>query len=175
MSMQTTPHWPQVGVGRAGVGSAVLPGDRTEIAAANGVLAYFDNNPCTRASIPVVADFQRAYNASGLPGSLSVDGQYGPNTQRALQNVIDEAEAGLGPTQGAPPNCFAATEAPVPAPDVTPVAPATPATPANPTTVVVNPSSTSPNYVPYVVGGVVAAAAVAGGVILAKRRKRRHG
>ncbi len=155
----------------AGIGAhALLQGNRTEVSAANMVLAYFDNNPCTKASIPVVSDFQRAYNASGLPGSLTVDGQYGPNTQQALQNVIDMAEAGIGPTQAAPPNCWGTAVPAMPAPDAGQVVVTPPASPTT-TTVTTNvnpPPSTS--WTPWVIGG----AAVAGAGVVGYAYWKKH-
>lgn len=161
--LTTTPHW-------TGLGAAVLPGDTTVVAAANGVLAFFDANPCTKASIPAVSAFQSAYNASGLPGALTVDGQYGPNTQKALQNTIDSVETGMGPTQAAPQNCFDPNLPAVPAPDVVPAAqpPAANATTTTTTTTTGHGSAMNP--------GVVAAAAalVVGGVGYAVYRARKR-
>jgi hypothetical protein len=158
-----------------GAGSAVLPGDSAVIAAANALLAYYDNNAPTTASITTVSAFQSAYNASGQPGVLTVDGQYGPNTQRALQNVIDSAEAGLGPTQGAPANAWGTAPPATPAPDVAPAVPATPNGPGTyvaPTITVVGTPPT--NYTPWIIGGVAAAGVGLVGYTYWKKHRRGH-
>jgi hypothetical protein len=149
------------------------PQSRPEISAADDLLAYLDVNACTRDSIPVVASFQVAYNASGLPGQLTANGQYGPNTERALQNTLDEAQgdAGAGPSQSAPANCFGRA---VPAtPAVDPVGPGpTPTTPMAPTTASTNPPSASAT--PYIIGGAVLAGAGLIGYTYWKKKRRGH-
>jgi hypothetical protein len=165
------PHWPQpqddhhhhVGVGA----HAVLPGDTTVIAAANDLLAYFDNNPCSQVSIAPASAFQSAYNASGLPGALTVDGKYGGNTQAALQAVINSVEVSMGPTQTAPLNCFGMAVPAVPAPNPAP-APAATTTTTTTSTATTSSSSISP----VVIGA--AAVAVVGGVGYAVYRARRR-
>jgi hypothetical protein len=166
----TTPHW-------NGFGAVALPNpqNRAVINAANDLLASLDSG-AVQGSLPVVSAFQNAYNASGLPGQLTVDGEYGPSSQRALQNAMDQAQAdaGAGPSQAAPQNAYSNTESTIPALDPT-VAPATPGAPGAPgapgsATVVVD--TAPPNYVPYAIAGVAAAAVVAG-VVIARRRKKR--
>jgi hypothetical protein len=155
-----------------GVGAALLQGDTTVIAAANGLLAYYDTNTPSQASVPAVSAFQAAYNASGQPGALTVDGQYGPNTQKALQNVIDAAEAGVGPTQAAPPNAWGTAPPAVPAPDVAPATPTGPGTLVLPETTIVG--TPTPNYTPWIIGGAVAAGAGLVGYTYWKKHRRGH-
>ena len=155
------------------IGAALLQGDTTAIAAANGLLGYFDTNAPSKASVPAVSAFQAAYNASGNPGSLTVDGQYGPNTQKALQNVIDGAEAGLGPTQGAPANAWGTAPPAVPAPDVAPtVTPSGPGTLVLPETTIVG--TPTPNYTPWIIGGAAAAGVGLVGYTYWKKHRRGH-
>lgn len=152
---------------------ATLPNPklRPEVDAAMDLLDYLRGNGCTQASFPACATFQATYNASGLPGRLSVDGQYGGNTMRALQNVMDEAQAdaGTGPSQQAPADCFQGNptygpEAVIPGLDVV-----TP-TPAPTTTVVVNPPApSSPNWL---IWGALAAGATAIGYTYWKKHHR---
>ena len=156
-----------------GAGSALLQGDSTVIAAANGLLGYYSGNAPSQGSVPAVSAFQSAYNASGYPGSLTVDGQYGPNTQKALQNVIDGAEAGMGPTQAAPPNAWGTAPPATPAPDVAP-----PGSPSGPGTLVL-PETTivgtpTPNYTPWIIGGVAAAGITLVGYTYWKKHRRGH-
>jgi hypothetical protein len=158
-----------------GVGAALPnPNGRPEINAAIDLIAYFATNPCTQASLPVVVAFQNAYNASGLPGHLTVDGQYGPNSQKAAQNVMDEAQAdaGAGPSQQAPANCFGRAVPAVPAVDpVTPITPSpTPGPQVLPTVVVTGNPPT--NYTPYIIGGVAAAGAGLVGYAYWKKHRR---
>jgi len=178
----TTPHWPS----RVGVGdpppALPNPQGRPEIDAATSLIAYLATNGCTQASIPVCTVFQTAYNTAAAQGTyqgqLTPDGQYGGDTQRALQNVMDQAQAdaGAGPSQQAPQNCFASTNTPyatepaVPALDVTP--PAAGGS-TSPTTVVVNPAPTSNNTALYIGVAAVAVAAVGAGIYVARRRRRR--
>jgi hypothetical protein len=155
-----------------GIGSALLQGDTTIVAAANGLLAYYDTNTPSKANVPAVAAFQQAYNASGMPGALTVDGQYGPDTQKALQNTIDANEAGLGPTQPAPANAWGAALPAVPAPDVAPATPAGPGTLVLPETTIVG--TPTPNYTPWIIGGVAAAGASLVGYTYWKKHRRGH-
>jgi hypothetical protein len=162
-----------------GIGAhASLPNpiNRAEINAANDLLSYFDVNACTRDSIPVVSAFQNAYNASGLPGHLTVNGQYGPNTQRALQNALDEAQndAGSGPSQPAPDNCFGRSVPAIPAVDPTPTpTPATPSTPTAPTTTTTVATGGS-SYAPLVIGGFAVAGAALIGYTYWRKKHRGH-
>ena len=181
-ALRGVPHW--VGAGSSsdeGVGAYVAlpnPQNRPEISAAIDFLAYYDANGCSRSSLPVVVALQNAYNASGLPGQLTTDGEYGPNTQRALQNVMDEAQAdaGAGPSQQAPANCFPeyGSVPSIPALDVTPASP-TPATPSGtytaPVTTVTGDTGQS-NKAMLLIGGAVAAVAAGGGYYYWKKHKR---
>jgi hypothetical protein len=140
------------------------PNNRLEISAADDLLAYFDTNPCTQARVPVVAAFQNAYNASSLPGRLTVDGQYGGNTQRALQNTLDEAQndAGAGPSQQAPVNCFGMAVPVTPTPDVAPTpAPVVIVPPATNTTT----NTTTTTATPWGTIALVAAAVTGVGLV----------
>ena len=136
--------------------------NRPVITAANDLLDYFNIYPCTQASIGAVSEFQSAYNASGQPGQLTVDGQYGGNTQKALQNVMDlaQADAGAGPSQAAPTNCFGMAVPATPALDP-PTGPSNPLTP---------PSSVNP----WLIAGAVilGGAGIAYAVHLKKKRRR---
>ena len=181
MRSHTTPHWPGLGHSSdEGVGAYVAlpnPQNRPEISAAIDFLAYYDANGCSRASLPVVVALQNAYNASGLPGQLTTDGEYGPNTQRALQNVMDEAQAdaGAGPSQQAPANCFP-EYGQVPSIPVLDRPAATPApsgggTYTAPVTTVVGDTGQS-NKAMLLIGGAVAAVAAGGGYYYWKKHKR---
>lgn len=174
----TAAHWPGLGSpdgmddveSADGLGqSPALPNpqNRAEISAAIDFLAYYDTNGCSRASLPVVVALQNAYNASGLPGQLSIDGEYGPNSQRALQNIMDEAQAdaGSGPSQQAPANCFPeyGNVPSIPAldrPNAATIPPPTSGSTTLPTTTVTGGAPN--NKAILLVGG--AAAAVAGGL-----------
>lgn len=68
--------------------------------AGSTLVAWLVANGCTQNSVPQVSAFQAAYNASGLGPAITVDGQYGGNTQAALQLA-------LGTDATAPNNCFA--------------------------------------------------------------------
>lgn len=160
--------------GRIGLGDV-----SSIITQAQAVVSYFTQNPCTQNPVGVVSDFQTAYNGAGGAGSLTVDGQYGGNTQAALQEVLNAAPAagGGGPTQTAPQNCFQGVV--VNGTDYG----AVPATPAPDTTVTnvlgqsVIPGSngsTPVNWVPVYIGaGVAAVLGVVGYAVWAKRHHRR--
>lgn len=158
----------------AGMGAAHAqlpnPNNRPEINAAIDLLAYLDTYGCSKASLPVVKVFQVDYNASGLPGQLTDDGEYGPNTEVALQNVMDEAQndAGAGPSEQAPTNCFSPNLPTTPTVDVAPTtAPAPTVQPA------ITVTGSTIDYTPYVVGGLAAAAAAtAAGIYYARKRKK---
>jgi hypothetical protein len=130
--------------------------------AAADLMAFFATNAPSRDSIPQVGAFQRAYNTSGLPGSLTPDEQYGPFTQVALNNVI-------GPSQLAPQNVFSDVVPSTPEPD----APPTPV-PGGSTTPTVAPSTSSTGGIPtpVIIGG--AAVLGAGLIYWAYRRKKHH-
>jgi hypothetical protein len=169
MMQSTTPHWPQFQPRHVGVGAV----NQGLIDAAQAVVNFFAANACTRASIPEVASFQATYNTSGMPGALTIDGQYGGNTERALQIVLNNTPAagGGGPVQAVPSNCFAMAVPETPVLDVTPTA-----TPTTPTTTTTTTTTTTPSTMsPWIIGG--AAAVVAGGVGYAiyRARKRRRG
>lgn len=155
------------------------------INATNGLLAYFTQNQCTQASFAECSTFQTQYNASGLPGSLTVDGQYGGNTQSALQNAINAmAAVNMGPAQSAPPNCFTGVvvngenygvvpSTPAPdagAPTTSPTA-APSTTPTSQTVVVNQPPST--NWAPVLIAGAVTLGAAAVGYAYLKKHHRR--
>lgn len=135
---------------RAGLGDAAA-------AATSGaaLVAWLAANGCTQASVPAVSQFQTDYNGSGLAGQLTVDGQYGPNTQTALQNVL-----GSGST--APDNCFGGTPPSTPALDS-----ATGITTSNGTTI----AASSPDYSNWIIGG---AAALGVGIIGLMWWKKHH-
>lgn len=176
-----------VGEGRVGqrtlrydggaLGAIPNPQNRAEINAAEDLIAYLNYYGCSKTSLPVCKAFQVAYNQSGLPGSLTEDGEYGPNTERALQNTLDEAQndAGAGPSQQAPANCFPEYGGvpSTPALDRPNAAPSTPATPATP---VVAPSAAPTSKTPYYIVGGVAAAGIGllGYAYWRKHKRSRH-
>jgi hypothetical protein len=134
--------------------------------AAGALLQNLQANGCSRSPVGVVSTFQSAYNNAGLAGALSVDGQYGPNTQSALQAVLNATQS---PPQAAPANCFPELgpppavphlDAPQPSP-ITPVLPPGPPAPPNNTNVTVT-GGTS-NTVAWIIGGAIVAAAAIGG------------
>lgn len=161
---------------RWGFGANPLPNPQSEpvIEYANRVLAYFAVNPCTQAQIPDVGLFQAAYNGSGLPGQLTQDSQYGGNTQRALQNVMQKAQndAGGGPAEAAPQNCFGMAVPDIPALDAVNPAPAPGgnATPVSPSQSVVVNNTTPSNSTMLLVGAVVLGGAFLGYTYLKKHR-----
>lgn len=96
------------------LGADVLtnPNNTPEIYAAQQLLDWLSVNGCDRWSdgghhyVQTVADFQQAYNLSGLGPAISTDGDYGGNTQRAMQLVLDTVQPSGGQ---APENCFPAS------------------------------------------------------------------
>jgi hypothetical protein len=143
------------------------PSGRQVIDAAEALLTYFDTNPCSQASLPAVSAFQTAYSTSGLPGNVSIDGKYGGNTQKALDNTIGQSQADanhLDVTQQAPTNCFGMVVPDVPATNppvsVTPANPATPGTTTNTTT-----TTTVIKPTPWGTIALVAAAVAATGLV----------
>lgn len=129
--------------------------------AATLVVTYFASNPCTQSSIQQVSDFQTAYNAAGGAGQLTVDGQYGGNTQAALQEVLSST-AGAAT---APQNCFNMVVPSVPALD--------PVTPQG--TIDTTQIQTAFDWTPWLIGGGVAATlGVIGYAVWAKRHHRRR-
>jgi len=126
--------------------------------AAADLMAFFATNAPSRDSVPQVSAFQSAYNSSGLPGSLTVDGQYGPNTQVALNNVI-------GPSQLAPQNVFSDVVPTTPQPDEPPA-------PAPTTPTAITPAGATGIPTPVIIGG--AAVLGAGLIYWAWKRKKHH-
>jgi hypothetical protein len=90
---------------RAGLGDAAAAQT-----AGSTLVAWLAANGCTQNSVPQVTAFQSAYNASGLGPQITVDGQYGGNTQAALNLA-------LGGTAAAPDNCFNMAVPATPGPD----------------------------------------------------------
>jgi hypothetical protein len=141
-------------------------GDLATAEAAAGVLmTKFSSAPPSRAVVGEVSAFQSAYNGSGLPGSLTVDGQYGPNTQAALQAVLNQSVVD-GPPQAAPQNVFSTSVPSTPEPDVGPVGPVSPTQPTAPIT----PAGATGIPTPVIVGG----AAVLGAGLIYWAWKRKH-
>lgn len=128
-----TPHGAPI-QRRFGLGDAAAA-----VTSGAALVAWLTANGCTQSSVPAVSQFQTDYNSSGLAGQLTVDGQYGPNTQTALQNV-------LGSNGTAPDNCFGGTPPTTPALDS-----ATGITTSSGTTVAA--SSSSPDYSNWIIGG----------------------
>jgi hypothetical protein len=129
--------------------------------AAADLMAFFATNAPSRDSVPQVGAFQAAYNTSGLPGSLTVDQQYGPNTQVALNNVI-------GPSQLAPQNVFSDVVPSTPEPDAPPAPVPGGSTPSSSIT----PAGATGIPTPVIIGG--AAVLGAGLIYWAYRRKKHH-
>jgi hypothetical protein len=119
-------------------------------ASASALLTWLTSNACTQATVPEVSQFQTDYNSGGFSGQLTVDGQYGGNTQAALQEVLGTA---------APANCFGMSVPTTPALDNAVTTPGTiPQT-------VVDSSAT-----PWIIGG----AALLGVGILALAYHHKH-
>jgi hypothetical protein len=79
--------------------------------AALAVMTLFQSTPPDQNAHPEISAFQTAYNAqapSVNQPTIQVDGEYGPCTQVALQNVLNAAvpAGGQGPTQTAPNTTF---------------------------------------------------------------------
>lgn len=127
----------------------------TALSAADNLMTKFSSTPPSRAVVPEVSAFQSAYNGSGLPGSLTVDGQYGPNTEAALQKVLDLRS----PPQAAPANVFSTAIPSTPAADTPPPGPNPDAPPAPKPTAPGLDNSSSGIPTPYIVGGAVLAGA----------------
>ena len=81
-------------VRRIGLGVA----SATTLTAGQAVVTYFNTNACTQSSVQQVIDFQNAWNSDNPSDTLTVDGEYGPLTQGALQNALA--------TTNVPANCF---------------------------------------------------------------------
>jgi hypothetical protein len=123
------------------------------VGAAQAVNSYFTSNVCTQDSVPEVVTFQNSWNAdnAGTSSVLTVDGQYGPLTQGALENALG--------TTAVPANCFGGPAQP-PAPDGT--------LPTNN-----SPVSTGVGPLPYIIGAVVVAGALAA-YTYSKKSRRHH-
>ena len=127
-------------VRRIGLGAA----SAATLVAGQALAAYFVMNACTQSSVPEVVAFQNAWNSDNPTNKLSVDGEYGPLKQGALQNALA--------TTAVPANCFGGP-AQLP-PSVTPTPIPTIPTIVVPGTVPAT-TSTSPNYLPWILGGAV--------------------
>lgn len=118
-------------------------GDAAAAATSGAALvAWLNANGCTQSSVSQVSQFQTDYNSSGLPGQLTVDGQYGPNTQAALDAV-------LGTSGTAPTNCFGGTPPATPALDSQTGIQTSSGTTVTPTS---NPAGVT-DYSPYIIAG----------------------
>jgi hypothetical protein len=118
---------------RAGLGVA----SSATITAGQAVVAYFQANACTQSSVQQVTDFQNAWNADNPSDTLSVDGQYGPLTQGALQNALG--------TTSVPANCFGGAVV-IPPPGVNP----------SPTPMIPNGlNANQASAIPWILGGLV--------------------
>jgi hypothetical protein len=110
--------------------------DLTAQDAAQTLMSAFASGSVTAAPNNDVNNFQAAYNLStpGKTSMISVDGQYGRQTQLALQRILDLPTAS-GTIGGSAPNPPAAAPGPAPAPGPSPApSPAPgPITPAPPT------------------------------------------
>lgn len=130
--------------------------------AGQALVTYFTNNACTQDSVSEVEDFQNAWNGDNPTNTLSVDGEYGPLTQGALQNALG--------TTTVPANCFGGP-ATLPAPGVNPSP-----IPTIPTVVVpgtaTTTTSTSPNYLPWILGGAVLVAGSFAAYTYSKKSRR---
>jgi hypothetical protein len=134
------------------------------VGAAQAVADYFNANACTTASVPVVVAFQQSWNAdvAGTSMVLTVDGQYGPLVQGALETALG--------TTSVPANCFGGPATP-PAPIVPPPG-VLPPVPVNPPSSTPSTSSTGVGPLPYIIGAVVVAGALA--AYTYSRKKRKH-
>lgn len=168
--------------------------DPTLAPAAQAVMDLFASTPPDQNVHAEVSAFQTAYNAqapSVNQPTITVDGQYGPCTMVALQNVLN-AEAGSGPPQQAPNTAFPGqcqNGVYVPPPGVAQPQPATPLSPPVPppaTPPAATPSTTGGGSATLflVLGGLVAVGAAVAGIASHKgkifdpyprrRRRRRH-
>jgi hypothetical protein len=144
------------------------------ISAAQDLVNYLNANGCTQSSVSQVSAFQAAYNASGSPGQLTVDGQYGGNSQAALQYILDNAPAagGGGPTQAAPTNCFGMPVPAIPGLDPTPPPGPSPGPSPRPSP---SPPLSSPGGLPWGTIAVAGAAVVGAGLIAYAVHKKKGG
>lgn len=109
------------------------------------------NQGCSQAALPEVSAFQTQYNTEGQV-TLTVDGEYGPDTQAAVARVLGSA----------PNNCFGSASGggggsgvlQVPAITITP--------------------SPKTNWTPWIIGGAAAAGAGVIGYAVWKRNHRRR-
>ena len=88
--------------------------------AAQALLTYLSQNGCSQGFIQQVADFQNAYNATGLGPQISPDGNYGGNSQAALQIVLNSVNP---PAGTAPDNCYGMPVPSMPGANPTPATP----------------------------------------------------
>lgn len=134
--------------GGGGGGSPIQPSS-TLANLAQGVVSYFQSNPCTQTSVSAVSQFQTQYNQEGSV-ALKVDGKYGPYTQDAVQRVLDASGGG-----SAPGNCFPSgggggPSKPIPQPNG----------PGGGTNVNILNGGSLPAWVPWAIGLVAVAAGV---------------
>lgn len=98
------------GVGGVGLGDLTDSGLQS---LAQTLQSYLTTNGSVTTSFSQCSDFQTAYNgqaSSANVATIAVDGQYGPCTQQALQNVWNTAvSGGSGPAQQAPQTGFGGT------------------------------------------------------------------
>ena len=67
--------------------------------AASALTQFLNSTGCVSTPFTQCSDFQTAYNAAGGGNqTLVVDGYYGPATQAALQEVIDQMGGGSAPS-----------------------------------------------------------------------------
>lgn len=137
----------------AGGGGSITPSTGL-VAAAQAVVNRINSGGCSQNAIAEVSAFQTAYNAEGSV-ALSVDGKYGPDTQAAVQRVLDVSSGGTAPA-----NCF-------------PGGGGGTVTPSNPLIVPVTVTgSTKTNWTPWIIGGAAVGGAGIIGYAYWKRHKR---
>ena len=75
------------------------------IQAAQDVITYISQNGCPApgSDTPVVRAMQSAYNATSLGPQITVDGDYGPNSEAAMQLILNSVNP---PAGTAPSNCY---------------------------------------------------------------------
>jgi hypothetical protein len=140
---------------RAGLGDAAAAQT-----SGSALVAWLVSNGCTQASVPQVTQFQNDYNASGLGPAITVDGQYGGNTQAALNLA-------LGGTAAAPDNCFNMAVPATPGPDTSSNAAAANTGGGTPVTI----TGSSADYSSWIIGG---AAVLGVGILGAVWWKKHH-
>lgn len=140
---------------RFGLGDAAAA-----LSAGQALVAWLVANGCTQNSVPAVSAFQTAYNGSGLGPAITVDGQYGGNTQAALQLA-------LGSTATAPNNCFNMAVPATPGPDAA-------ITSSSASTPVVIQGSAGTDYSNWIIGGAAALGVGILGLVWWKKHHRGH-